>query len=467
MSHGWKLTQSLREEIYKYAKFPPTGVSLRQMVQFGPKPSAGTLFHASQFVVEELPIRLAHRVKELEELPNDLNKVESIQLVRDWYAQSFEELTSLPKPTIDESLRKLLYGNGNNNLYHPSTNSNPPAEDESATSTPLLFDDDGLIVRKSTTHKQSQYKQQNQFLTTEDYIATTKQKRYYIPCPINETYPAEVYEYNRVVTDTLKVIKKRHDATVTTVAKGVQEWKHNTHVSLVDTNVQSFLDRFYLSRIGIRMLIGQQIAINQDHSTFNDDYVGVICLNTNVAEIAQDAIESARFTCEEHYGLMEAPQVQLYCPTNLNFMYVPGHLVHMLFETLKNSLRATVEHHLKQNLDKDIEDIQFPPVKIIVAEGEEDITIKISDEGGGIARSAMPLIWTYLYTTVEALPVEDPWGGKTDFRAPMAGYGYGLPISRLYARYFGGDLKLISMEGYGTDVYLHLNRLSSSSEPLP
>lgn len=51
--------------------------------------------------------------------------------------------------------------------------------------------------------------------------------------------------------------------------------------------------------------------------------------------------------------------------------------------------------------------------------------------------------------------------------ATMAGYGYGIPISRLYARYFGGDLQTISMEGYGTDAYLHLSRLGDSQEPLP
>lgn len=31
-----------------------------------------------------------------------------------------------------------------------------------------------------------------------------------------------------------------------------------------------------------------------------------------------------------------------------------------------------------------------------------------------------------------------------------------MPISRLYARYFQGDLKLYSMEGVGTDAVIYL-----------
>lgn len=47
------------------------------------------------------------------------------------------------------------------------------------------------------------------------------------------------------------------------------------------------------------------------------------------------------------------------------------------------------------------------------------------------------------------------------------GFRYGLPISRSYARYFGGDLSIVSMEGYGTDAFVHLSRLGHHSEPLP
>ena len=41
----------------------------------------------------------------------------------------------------------------------------------------------------------------------------------------------------------------------------------------------------------------------------------------------------------------------------------------------------------------------------------------------------------------------DPDYRGSDFLAPMAGFGYGLPLSRLYARYFGGELELNSEHG--------------------
>ena len=43
----------------------------------------------------------------------------------------------------------------------------------------------------------------------------------------------------------------------------------------------------------------------------------------------------------------------------------------------------------------------------------------------------------------------------------LAGMGYGLPVSKCYARYFGGDLNLLSVEGFGTDAYLYLNKLGN------
>ena len=298
-------------------------------------------------------------------------------------------------------------------------------------------------ILSQTTHnpsvKEGQYRSQQ---TNGSINGGSKgsSRRYYASTDDEGDWPPELNDYNKRFSRTLEGIKRRHDSVVTTVAQGILEYKRKRQRMQIDRNIQSFLDRFYMSRIGIRMLIGQHIALtDQKHST-EPNYVGIICTKTNVRELAQEAIDNARFVCEDHYGLFDAPKVQLVCKPDLHFMYVPGHLSHMLFETLKNSLRAVVETH---GQDKQ----EFPVTKVIITEGKEDITIKISDEGGGIPRSTIPLVWTYMYTTVETTPSLDPDFNKSDFKAPMAGFGYGLPISRLYARYFGGDLKLISMEG--------------------
>lgn len=75
----------------------------------------------------------------------------------------------------------------------------------------------------------------------------------------------------------------------------------------------------------------------------------------------------------------------------IHLWFLPLHRAHIIFELLKNSLRAVVERYGPDY------DGEYPPIKVVVVEGNEDITIKISDEGGGIPRSAIPLIWTYMW----------------------------------------------------------------------
>lgn len=222
-------------------------------------------------------------------------------------------------------------------------------------------------------------------------------------------------------------------------------------------DIHQFLDGFYLSRIGIRMLIGQHIALKEPQKP---NHIGLIDTKCSPGHVCQDAIDDARTICMREKG--GAPEVIVYGDPTFTFPYVPSHLHHMVFELVKNSLRAVYDRY-------DDADDEPPPIRLVVAEGEEDITIKVSDEGGGIARSGLPKIWTYLYTTAKS-PLDDMDKSDTegsDGPSVLAGYGYGLPISRLYARYFGGDLAIISMEGYGTDAYLHLNRLGNVQEPLP
>jgi pyruvate dehydrogenase kinase 2/3/4 len=85
----------------------------------------------------------------------------------------------------------------------------------------------------------------------------------------------------------------------------------------------------------------------------------------------------------------------------------------------------------------------------------------------------MKKIWSYLFTTADPSIQERMVGVNSNdsvdhgIDSPLAGLGYGLPISRSYCRYFGGDLSIMSMEGYGTDAFVYLARLGNTREPLP
>ena len=111
-----------------------------------------------------------------------------------------------------------------------------------------------------------------------------------------------------------------------------------------------------------------------------------------------------------------------------------------MFELIKNSLRASVENNKNS-------------IRIIIS-GEDDVIIKISDRGKGIPYADLEKVWYYSYTTMKKNYYNDFVNPEKD--CPMAGYGLGLSISRSIIKFLGGNISLMSMEGYGTDIYISI-----------
>ncbi|KAK6324074.1 pyruvate dehydrogenase (acetyl-transferring) kinase isozyme 2, mitochondrial-like isoform X1 [Coregonus clupeaformis] len=353
----------------RFSKFSPSPLSMKQFIDFG---SANACEKTSfVFLRQELPVRLANIMKEIDFLPDKLLSTPSLQLLQSWYATSLMELVGF-------------------------------LEEEP---------NDKKILKK--------------------------------------------------FTETLVNIRNRHNNVVPTMAQGVVEYKEAFGSDPVtNQNIQYFLDRFYMSRISTRMIMNQHSLIfDGSANPAHPKHIGTIDPDCDVTEVVKDAFDSSKMLCEQYYLTspeIDITQVNAKAPDQpLRIVYVPSHLYHMLFELFKNAMRATVETHEMA--------LHLPPVKVRVSLGSEDLTIKISDRGGGVPLRKIERLFSYMYSTAPS-PVDI----DNSRNAPLAGFGYGLPISRLYAKYFQGDLQLYSMEGYGTSAVIYLKALSSESvERLP
>lgn len=303
------------------------------------------------------------------------------------------------------------------------------------------------------------------------------------------TYPTTEIEKDFVpFVELLRDILRNHRYVVPMTAMGLVEMKR-ANPSLYDVSVQcpflgQFLNKFFEARLALRLLMGHLICC-QENKQGNS---GEIHLNCNFDRICRAAIDDVIFICDRNYG--RTPAIQVKNKLKKQFTYLPGHIHVILFELLKNSCRAVCEFHKDANT--------LPPIQVIIVGGENDVAIKIQDEGGGIALDQMDKIWLYTYSSAH-IP-EDKWddkklvnalkgslvwhsypghkeiteggvhhmitnenkdqigvnlmGGIVD--APMAGFGYGLPIARVYATLFGGTVELKSAHGHGADTYVYL-----------
>lgn len=243
----------------------------------------------------------------------------------------------------------------------------------------------------------------------------------------------------------------KHSNVLIQMAKGAYELREHMRKEGQESSAQtfermskchSFLDRFYMSRIGIRVLAGQYLALRQQHLQSelmdpNNDYMGIICKTTSPYEQVLNAGEDATWMCQRQFG--DAPEVIVSGNTDLTFPYIPTHLHYILLELLKNAMRATMEKYHEDEAKYIDTDVDIPPINVVIADSleNEDVVIKVSDEGGGIPRSNMRQIWSYLFTTAspsiqqKLIGIDDGAGDNGNNSAAMQDHSIHSPLAGL------------------------------------
>jgi len=311
---------------------------------------------------------------------------------------------------------------------------------------------------------------------------------------------------------------------------GLASLKDQRREGLSDIQMQILeqdISRFMMARVGLRFLTEhhvlsspdrhlskefrkQQAYLRQSDDEDNDEFFnGAISNRCDPIEEVRRVVNQVREDCISSMGM--APEIQVIdcCDNDANsgnFTYVPTHFHYMIAELLINSCRALVTHHrdgLKNeqpkmemgSLDHSMQKLNgssnssvselesiLPPIQVIITIGAEDCSIKIADRGGGVPRSACNNIWTFAHSTMESLTKSESSRNTHDYDndngedskefdknvfTNTLGRSFGLPMAKIYAQYFGGDLTIKSMEGFGVDAYLHLPILGVQCENLP
>lgn len=312
-------------------------------------------------------------------------------------------------------------------------------------------------------------------------------------------------------TEALADLVHTHSNTIPVLARGFLECKRY----IAPAEVTRFLDTHLRARIGTRLIAEQHLALHfasqpgsEEYSGGSKDpvpsnYIGVIDTALQPARIIKLCEDFVGEICELKYGVR--PRLTIVGQPGASFAHVPVHLEYIITELLKNAFRAVIENGTERepievtiasapdvpgNPMYDL--LDRPPFregnhtdsdvgfKIDTVGGTADanesvkhlapspqsITIRIRDRGGGIPHEVLPHIWSYNFTTFSDEDAPDSGNGNIDAlntlsasggqMSSIAGLGYGLPLSKAYAEYFGGSIAMQSLWGWGTDVYLTL-----------
>ena len=185
-------------------------------------------------------------------------------------------------------------------------------------------------------------------------------------------------------------------------------------------------------------------------------------------------------------GIDKTPDIRVQGHLKTTFPYVLNHLKYIIGELLRNSIQAVAERYERIPGKP-------PPIDVLICEAPQHVTMRVSDQGGGIPREILPSVWSFskgtnsktrlenfsrvpsMAATMQELTIprkrrdadkmtfRDNSLDSLSSRPSNLRLGMGLPMSRVYAEYWAGRLELHSL-GNGVDIFLQISKLGNQNE---
>lgn len=340
----------MNKTLDNYISQPPTPLTLRQLIFYERHINTERLLKSANYVRTELPIRIAHRIREFQKLPYILGTNPHIEAVYELYWQAFERIRKIP--TI-----------------------------------------------------------------------TTRQE--------NEDF-----------CDILQESLDAHLVVIPQLAKGIYECEQQQIMSM--ERLDRFMNATLRSRISRRVLTEHHLVLSQRReSIFN------ICSSHDVLTKCIHLVQAHNHEKPRQF----APKISMN-GTDTEFQYVSDHVEYIIYQLLSNAFRHSISTQGQNE------------IKVTLCSNETDVLFRISDQGGGMNKQEFANLWSYgnykRFGNMEK--IQQLEAKLNEHESLEIRLGIGLPMSKVYAEYWGGDLNIVTMEGYGTDAYVRIPRLGTQNE---
>jgi pyruvate dehydrogenase kinase 2/3/4 len=331
---------------------------------------------------------------------------------------------------------------------------------------------------------------------------------------------------------TINSMLKAHLTVIPKLAMGILECGG----LMKSEDLDKFMNTILRSRISRRVIAEQHLALTE---TFHSDsfspgaklsdseFIGEVFLKCVAKEVVERCGQTIHEIARQAYGEdVPLPKIKIAGHLEAHFPFILSHLEYIIGELLRNSVQSAMERYERTPPEKRPQTL--PDIEVTICEAQQNVTIRVSDQGGGIPREVMPYLWSFskgpqtgkllenlaqvphMAATMQELQVKEAdehhhhhtsththrtkhGSGRTGSRThdspgygdsihPSASHGnslstlsrrppnlrlgMGLPLSRVYAEYWAGSLTLHSLEGYGVDAFLQVSKLGNKNENL-